>query len=229
MRSNYIEQFMNKGINFMLKKKILNILTILVLASTSIILCSCEKNNSDITNNTITQATTAQIKTTSPQTEELVIAEINQEHLLVGPNLETIELKGQEILDGEEANMTVQISDDIEFDFSISLGHPNGTNFYVNNNSFVFNLAHDCAYGNVFDEFGFPKSLYRYQIACYDINKDGVKDVIIVCGNGKDELEIVYFDLVYSYFMDDLYYYPSNHLSGKTTAYIDENGKICIE
>lgn len=147
-----------------------------------------------------------------------------QKHLLEAKDMESIELTGQEILDGKEVNMSVKISDNINMDFHISRDNPNGTKLYAIYNSQAYNLAVNYISPDVFeDDEAIPS--YNYQICCYDFNNDGIKEVAIACGNKNNELSIFVFDV--SADSQDIFY-PANYILGYKDAYVNESNEICV-
>ncbi|MEM1485968.1 hypothetical protein V6615_14020 [Oscillospiraceae bacterium PP1C4] len=147
-----------------------------------------------------------------------------QEYLFEAKGMEAIQLTGQEILDGKEANMSVKISEDINMDFHISRDNPNGTKMYAIYDSQAYNLAVNYISPDVFDnDEAIPA--YSYQICCYDFNKDGTKEVAVAAGNKNDELSIfVFYVDVESQFV----LYPENYILGYKNAYVNESNEICV-
>lgn len=147
-----------------------------------------------------------------------------QEYLFEAKEMDTIQLTGQEILDGKEANMSVKISEDINMDFHISRDNPNGTKLYAIYNSQAINLAENYISPYVFDDDEAIPSYY-YQICCYDFNKDGLKEVLIACGNKNDELSIFLFDVL-SY--TEQLFSAINYIRGFDTANVNGYNEICV-
>lgn len=147
-----------------------------------------------------------------------------QEYLLEAKDMESIQLTGQEILDGKEADMSVKISDQISMDFHMSRDNPNGTKLYAIYNSQAYNLAVNYICPDVFEEDEAIPS-YSYQICCYDFNKDGTKEVVVAAGNNEDELSVFVFYIdVESQFV----FLPENYILGYKDAYVNESNNICV-
>ncbi len=147
-----------------------------------------------------------------------------KEYLFEAEGMDTIQLKGEDVLEGKEANMSVNISNTISMDFHISRDNPNGTRLYAIYNSQAINLAESNISPNVFEE-GEAIEDYYYQICCYDFNMDGEKEIILACGNKNDELSIFLFEI--SLEMDQLLI-PINYIKGYDSAYINEKNEICV-
>ncbi len=163
--------------------------------------------------------TTPSIENPQPSIEPQV-----QTHIFEAPDFNTIELTGQEILDGEEANMNVMLSDEIEAEFYIARDNPNGTKLYAIINSEGINFANNLD-SSVFDDYGFAKPSYTYQIACYDFNNDGIEEVVIACGDKKKTLSI----FVFSFDADqDIAFNMENYITGYSSAYVNNNEEICV-
>lgn len=148
----------------------------------------------------------------------------DQGYLFNAKDMDTIGLTGQEILDGKEADMSVKISDDISMDFHLSRDNPNGTKMYAIYNSEAKNLAVNYISPDVFDNDEAIPSDY-YQMACYDFNKDGIKEVIIACGNKNDKLSLFIFKIVTD---SEFIFYPTNYILGYKDAYVNDSNEICV-
>ena len=179
-------------------------------------------------------ASSAEAKTSEPQAAQPVAPPAEsapeptakiQEHLFEAKDMDTIELTGQEILDGKESNMSVTISDDIKMDFHISRDNPNGTKLYAIYNSEATNLASNYINPDVFDNEGEAIADYTYQISCHDFDQDGIKEIIIACGNKKDTLSLFVFQ---PYLDSKITFTPLNYILGYTTAYVNDNNEICV-
>jgi len=146
------------------------------------------------------------------------------EYLFKAKDMDSIQLTGQEILDGKEANMSAKISNDISMDFHLSRDNPNGTKMYAIYNSKATNLAVNYISPDVFDNDEAISSDY-YQMACYDFNKDGIKEVIIACGNKNDKLSLFIFKIVKD---SEFIFYPTNYILGYKDAYVNDSNEICV-
>lgn len=171
-------------------------------------------------NEKTTDEQTGDASSSKPQTQNV------QEHLFEAKDMDSIELSGQDIIDGKEANMSVKISNDINMEFHISRDNPNGTKLYAIYNSQATNLAVNYISPDVFDNDEAIPSYY-YQICCYDFNKDGIKEVVIACGNKSNELSIFVFgvniDTDFEFML-----YPINTILGDKNAYVNESNEICV-
>lgn len=146
-------------------------------------------------------------------------------HLFEAKDMDVIELTGQEILDGKKADMSVSISGSINMEFHISRDNPNGCQLLGIYNENAINFAANYLNANVFDNSGEAIPSYTYQISCYDFDKDGMKEVIIACGNKQDVLSINIFE---PYIEDSSLFSPINYILGYSTAYVNENNEICV-
>ncbi len=147
-----------------------------------------------------------------------------QEYLFKAKDIEAIQLTGQEILDGKEADMSVKISDTINMDFHISRDNPNGTKLYAIYNSTAYNLAVNYICPDVFEnDEAIPA--YTYQIACHDFNGDGIKELIIACGNKNDKLSLFIFEVVID---SEFIFHSTNYILGYKDAYTNDKNEICV-
>lgn len=147
-----------------------------------------------------------------------------QGYLFNAKDMDTIVLTGQEILDGKEADMSVKISDDISMDFHLSRDNPNGTKMYAIYNSEAINLAVNYISPDVFDNDEAIPSYY-YQMTCYDFNRDGIKEVIMACGDKNDKLSLFIFRVSTD---DQFIFYPVNYILGYKDAYVNDRDEICV-
>ena len=147
-----------------------------------------------------------------------------QAYLFEAKGMESIQLTGQEIIDGKEANMSVKVSDAINMDFHIGLDHPNGTQLYAIYDSNACNLAVNYTNPEMYDNDE-PIPAFSYQICCYDFNHDGKKEIVVAGGNYVDQL----FVYVHYVEIDSEYkVYPENYILGFKNAYVNDNSEICI-
>ncbi|MEG0692171.1 MAG: hypothetical protein RR444_03725, partial [Oscillospiraceae bacterium] len=109
-------------------------------------------------------------------------------------------------------------------DFHISRDNPNGTKLYAIYNSQAINLAVNYISPDVFDNDEAIAS-DTYQISCYDFNKDGIKEVIIACGNKNDKLSLFVFRVVTD---SEFIFYPTNYILGYKNAYVNDSNEICV-
>ncbi|HWP52300.1 MAG TPA: hypothetical protein VN626_11460 [Clostridia bacterium] len=145
-------------------------------------------------------------------------------YLFEAKDIESIQLTGRDILDGKEANMSVKISDAINMDFHISRDSPNGTQLYAIYNSTAYNLAANYISPDVFDnDEAIPE--YSYQLACYDFDNDGTKEIVVAAGNNDDTLSVFIF---YVDVEAPFVCYPENYILGYKNSYVNKSNEICV-
>lgn len=150
---------------------------------------------------------------------------ITQEQLFKAPDMDSIELTGQQVLEGKVADMRVNLSDGVIMDFHIARDNPNGMKLYAVYNNQAINFAMNYISPEVFDEQGEAIADYTYQIACYDFNKEGTKEVVIACGNKKDALSLFVFE---ANLESEHLFVELNYIVGDTTAYVNSSNEICV-
>ena len=192
-------------------KKYIICLFVIVL---SFVLFACESDANSDANDEGAETTT---EATSDASQDGVV-------LFEASGMESIQLTGQQILDGEEANMSVKISDEMTVDFHMSRDNPNGTKLYATCDSETTNLAWNYIAPDVWDNDEAIPS-YIYQMSCYDFDEDGVKELVISCGNNADALSIFVFEVVYD---AGAAFVPVNYILGYDTASINEANEICV-
>lgn len=71
---------------------------------------------------------------------------------------------------------------------------------------------------------------FYYQIACYDFNKDGKKEIIIAAGNKKDKLYIYVYELDYNKKINLTKSSPIliSHIEDGCKAYVNSENEICV-
>lgn len=182
--------------------------------------CSEEKVSTDETTSNTSSPTSSE-ETTQTDTAE------KQDYLFDAEGMDTIQLTGQEILDGKEADMSVEISGvgNINMDFHISRDDPNGVKLYATYEGNAINFASNYMNADAFDENGEAISSYYYQISCYDFNHDDFKEVVIASGNKEDQLSIYVFE---PYVEDSSLFVLYNYILGYTTAYVNDEDEICV-
>lgn len=149
-----------------------------------------------------------------------------QSYLFEAKGMESIQLTGQEIIEGKEANMSVKISETINMDYHIGIDHPNGVQLYVIYDSIAYNLAVNYTSPEMFDnDEAIPE--YSYQLCCYDFNKDGTKEVVVAGGDNDDNLfiSVFYVDIDSP---SNFICYPQNYILGYKNAYVNESNEICV-
>ena len=211
----------------------------LILGSLVFMLTGCgqtvvqttEETSQTIASETVVSETVVEETEATEESESQELETENSEGQTVlfdAADADSIFLTGQEILDGQEADMSVSISEvaDITMDFHISRDNPNGVKLYASYNGNAINFASDYMSGEEFDENGEALSNYTYQISCYDFNQDDMKEVVVACGNNTDDLLLYVYE---PYVDDSSLFVEYNYILGYTTAYVDEEEQICVE
>jgi hypothetical protein len=110
-------------------------------------------------------------------------------------------------------------------DFHISHDNPNGCQLFGVYKENTKNFATDFINADLFDTSGEAIPSYTYQISCYDFDKDGIKEVIVACGDNKDVLSINIFEPN----IEESFLFSSiNQILGYSTANVNENNEICV-
>lgn len=144
--------------------------------------------------------------------------------LVVVHSDEWIFLDGEAIIDGEQKKMECDLDGDGNFEyFLISRDSPNGTKVLAVAQQLGLNLAYDINLSNAFDEFGHPKENYGIQVTCYDLDKDGIKEIIVSVGNQSYEMESIIYR--YTKSIDNPFELVA-YIDGQEKMYIKEDGAI---
>lgn len=111
-----------------------------------------------------------------------------------------IYIEGKSItLDGNNAHMETDMNNDgTKEKFTIRLGHPNGMEVMYYGDTSAASLL-DILINNplqnssAFDDYGDPNPDYYFQLSCYDLDNDGVKEIILSMGDMSiDEVSLIY-------------------------------------
>lgn len=161
-----------------------------------------------------------------------------------------IYIKGKDItLDGSNAYMEADINkDEINEKFTIRLGNPKGTEIMYYNEKTCVNLLDlivndPLKNSSAFDDREEPNEDYYFQLSCYDLDHDGVKEIILSLGDmSADETSLIYrvsdFDdipVIYvgaAYGLKNMYISPENHIyapygtAGLLNDYIYKDDKL---
>lgn len=190
-----------------------------------LLLCGCD----NITINDKYEESTSEIL--NETTSFLNHKDIN--YILETKNDDKVQLSGKKMLDLEEAYKEVQVTSDKIITLKVTRDNPNGTKMLVINGDYAYNLIYYSFFvrneENVTDEYGFPLEDYYYELACYDLDQDNIKEIIVAIGNKTDYLAIYILEM--DYFADSYENGEPKLVSsvyGTTDAYIDESNKICV-
>jgi len=119
--------------------------------------------------------------------------------LLQGADKETIALDGAAISRGESRTMDVDVmGDGIKEGFIIERGSPNGTRILgiIGQHGQLFEhefLEYGPGKYNAFDEYGELRNGYYAQITCYDLDGDGIKEVLVSVGDKSVQMETLIY------------------------------------
>ncbi len=137
---------------------------------------------------------------------------------------EWIFLDDESIMCGEDRKMECDLDGDGVFEyFSIGRESPNGTKILAVGQNVGYNLVHDVSISDAFEEFGHPINGYGFQVTCFDLDNDGIKEVILSTGNQSYEME----SIIYRYTKSiDKPFELVGHIEGQTKMYIEDDGTI---
>jgi hypothetical protein len=160
---------------------------IIIMALSLTLICGCSKKDNN-ENSSTTQKETSKDFT------------IRNDILFDTHTNDFIFIKGKDItLDGNNAHMETDMNNDgVNEKFTIRLDHPNGTEVMYYGDKSAANLLdilinNPLEYSNAFDDYGNPKEDYYYQISCYDLDNDGIKEIILSVGDMSiDEVSLIY-------------------------------------
>ena len=139
--------------------------------------------------------------------------------LVMTYNDEWIFLDSKNILEGKHKEMECDLdgNGDLGF-FSIGSDSPNGTKVLAVAQQIGFNFAYDIELDNAFDDFDNLEEGYGIQVTCYDLDNDGIREIIVSVGNQSYEMQSVVYR-----------YTKSKDNPFEIVAYIDGQEKMHIE
>lgn len=132
-------------------------------------------------------------------------------------------------VDGSNSRLELDIdNDNMNEVFEISLDTPNGTEINVYKNDIGVNLLNlfeveDIEYVNAFDDAGFPNESYYFQLSAYDLDGDGIMEVIASVGDLSLDLTSVVFKVSDS---NDFPFVRVGCIWGQRSMYVDEENHI---
>lgn len=148
-------------------------------------------------------------------------------HLFNGNKIDTIEISGRNLLKRKNVELSIEMTSGKKAEFYIKrddLGHGISMIFScgILGVDLVYNLDKSV------DEWCGAKDNFYYQMASYDFNDDGEKEIIIAGGNKKDILELYVFQ-----FNPNLNCSSNNPkllttINGGYKSYVNDQDDICV-
>lgn len=155
-------------------------------------------------------------------------------YLFNADKMETVEISGEDILRKKKAELSTEIITGEKVDFVIE------DDFYHFGMSMLIRLGNvgmDMSWnlGKSVDGGVVPKEGFYYQMATYDFDHDGKKEIIIAGGNKKDILELRVFqldtdsiDLVKKGEPPKSLDQSILRVDGGSKSYVNEKDEICV-
>lgn len=114
--------------------------------------------------------------------------------LMQGVDKDYIIISDGAVLGGASKTMDVDVSGDgIKESFIIESDHPNGLKILGISGNHGQNFAYDFRGYDEFDEYNDIKRGFYTQITCYDLDGDGVKEILVSRGNKLVEMETLIY------------------------------------
>jgi hypothetical protein len=149
------------------------------------------------------------------------------DYLFNGNKIDTIEISGRDLLKRKNVELSIEMVSGKKAEFYIKrddVGHAISMIFSSGNLGvdLVYNLEKSV------DEWCGAKDNFYYQMASYDFNDDGEKEIIIAGGNKKDILELYVFQ-----FNPELECGTNNPkllttINGGCKSYVNDKNDICV-
>lgn len=149
------------------------------------------------------------------------------DYLFNADKMETVEISGKDLLRKKKVELSTEIlngtnidlaikPDDYNFGFSLIIYSENGG---IDMSS---NLEKSVKKGCT------PKEDFYYQMASYDFDHDGKKEIIIAGGNKKDTLELCVFQLDLDLDFDENEPKKILEINDGYKSYVNEKDEICV-
>lgn len=149
------------------------------------------------------------------------------DYLFNADKMETIEISGKDLLQKKKVELSTEIITGKKIDLAIKLDDYNfGFSLIIYSENVGIDMSSNleksvkkgCA----------PKEDFYYQMASYDFDHDGKKEIIVAGGNKKDTLELCVFqldlDLDFEKNEPKLFF----EINDGYKTYVDEKDEICV-
>lgn len=149
------------------------------------------------------------------------------DYLFNANKMETVEISGKDLLRKKKVELSTEIIngtkiglviklDDYNFGFSLIIYSENGG--IDLSSDLEKSVKKGCA----------PKEDFYYQMASYDFDHDGKKEIIIAGGNKKDILELCVFQLDFDLDFDKNEPKKIFEINDGYKSYVNEKDEICV-
>lgn len=149
------------------------------------------------------------------------------DYLFNADKMETVEISGKDLLRKKKVELSTEIINGTKIDFAIKLDDYNfgfSLIIYSENGGIDMssNLEKSVKKGCT------PKEDFYYQMASYDFDHDGKKEIIIAGGNKKDTLELCVFQLDFDLDFDKNEPKKIFEINDGYKSYVNEKDEICV-
>lgn len=165
--------------------------------------------------------------------------EVTGNQLFYAEGMESISINEKELTTGKEVDMTVQTAEIAELYCSIGREEQNpqmDLNIWPDGESEIhgIDLVNYLGEGFLEDDYPIARSGFDYQMAWYDFNQDGKKELIFACGDKHTTLVCSVFQLeVTEESLNGKLIYELNpktilEIQKGVHAYVKDNNEICV-
>lgn len=149
------------------------------------------------------------------------------DYLFNADKMETVEISGKDLLRKKKVELSTEIINGTKIDLAIKLDDYNfgfSLIIYSENGGIDMssNLEKSVKKGCT------PKEEFYYQMASYDFDHDGKKEIIIAGGNKKDTLELCVFQLDFDLDFDKNEPKKIFEINDGYKSYVNEKDEICV-
>lgn len=149
------------------------------------------------------------------------------DYLFNADKMEAVEISGKDLLQKKKVEMSTEIITGTKIDLAIKLDDYNfGFSLIIYSENGGIDMSSNL--GESVKGGCTPKEDFCYQMASYDFDHDGKKEIIIAGGNKKDTLELCVFQLDFDLDFDKNEPKKIFEINDGYKAYVNEKDEICV-
>lgn len=149
-------------------------------------------------------------------------------YLFNANEMDSVEITGKELRERKEVSTLADITADKKMELIIKrddVGEAISMSVFDNISgvNLVIHLGKD-----TLDEWCGAKEGFYYQMAAYDFNKDGKREIVVAAGNKKDVLELSVLEVNSKEKLSDKNPSINTEIRKGCKSYVDKNRDICV-
>lgn len=149
------------------------------------------------------------------------------DYLFNADKMETVEISGKDLLQKKKVEMSTEIITGTKIDLAIKRDDYNpGFSLIIYSQNVGIDMSSNL--GKSVNDGCIPKEDFYYQMASYDFDHDGKKEIIIAGGNKKDTLELYVFQLDLDLDFEKNEPKKIFEINDGYKSYVNEKDEICV-